>query len=84
MTADVFLSHSVKDKVVADAVVTRLEADSITCWIAPRDVVPGAEWGESIEDSIQSSRIMVLIFSQSANVSPQMRREAERAFNKGA
>jgi len=54
----VFLSHSVKDKklgteihadvvTVADAIVARLEADSVTCWVAPHDVVPGADWGES-------------------------------------
>ena len=44
MAHDVFVSHSVKDKAVADAIVARLEADSVTCWIAPRDVVPGADW----------------------------------------
>jgi len=43
MAHDVFVSHSVKDKAVADAIVARLEGDSVTCWIAPRDVVPGAD-----------------------------------------
>jgi TIR domain-containing protein len=83
MARDVFLSHSVKDKAVADAVVARLEAESVTCWVAPRDVVPGADWGESIINAIESSRIMILIFSQSANVSSQIKREVERAVNKG-
>ena len=83
MAHDVFVSHSVKDKTVADAIVARLEADSVTCWIAPRDVVPGADWGESIIDAIESSRIMILIFSQSANASSQIKREVERAVNKG-
>jgi hypothetical protein len=83
MAHDVFISHSVKDKAVADAVVARLEAESVTCWVAPRDVVPGADWGESIINAIESSRIMILIFSKSANVSPQIKREVERAVNKG-
>jgi hypothetical protein len=83
MAHDVFLSHSVKDKTVAEAIVARLEAESVTCWIAPRDVVPGADWGESIINAIESSRIMVLLFSQSANASPQIKREVERAVNKG-
>jgi hypothetical protein len=82
MAHDVFLSHSVKDKAVAEAIVARLEAESVTCWIAPRDVVPGADWGESIIDAIESSRIMILIFSQSANASSQIKREVERAVNK--
>lgn len=83
MAHDVFISHSVKDKAVADAIVARLEADSVTCWIAPRDVVPGADWGESIIDAIESSRIMILIFSRNADASPQIKREVERAVNKG-
>ena len=83
MAHDVFLSHSEKDKAVADAIVARLEAESVTCWVAPRDVVPGADWGESIINAIESSRIMILIFSRSANVSPQIKREVERAVNKG-
>jgi hypothetical protein len=83
MACDVFVSHSVKDKAVAEAIVARLEADSVTCWIAPRDVVPGADWGESIINAIESSRIMILIFSKSANASPQIKREVERAVNKG-
>ena len=83
MACDVFISHSVKDQRVADAVLAKLEAESVTCWIAPRDVVPGADWGESIIDAIESSRIMILIFSQSANDSSQIKREVERAVNKG-
>jgi len=83
MAHDVFVSHSVKDKAVAEAIVARLEADSVMCWIAPRDVVPGADWGESIIDAIESSRIMILIFSRNADASPQIKREVERAVNKG-
>jgi hypothetical protein len=83
MAHDVFVSHSVKDNAVADAVVARLEGESVSCWIAPRDVVPGADWGESIIDAIESSRIMILIFSRSADASSQIKREVERAVNKG-
>src|SRR5438132_14330250 len=82
MAHDVFVSHSVKDKAVAEAIVARLEADSVMCWIAPRDVVAGADWGESIIDAIESSRIMILIFSKSANETSQIKREVERAVNK--
>jgi len=83
MAHDVFVSHSVKDKLVADAIVARLEADSVRCWVAPRDVVPGADWGESIVNAIESSRIMILIFSRNANASPQIKREVERSVDKG-
>lgn len=83
MAHDVFVSHSAKDKTVSDALVAKLEEQGIRCWVAPRDVVPGADWGESIIDAIESSRVMVLIFSASANGSPQIKREIERAVDKG-
>jgi hypothetical protein len=81
MAHDVFISHSSKDKTVADAVCATLEQHRVRCWIAPRDIGPGAEWGESIVAAIGASRVMVLIFSASANESPQIRREVERAVH---
>ena len=83
MAHDVFVSHSVKDAEVAEAIVARLEAGSIRCWVGPRDVGPGADWCESIIDAIKSSRIMILVFSQNANASRQIKREVERADGKG-
>jgi hypothetical protein len=83
MAHDVFLSYSSKDKPTADAACALLEGAGIRCWIAPRDILPGRDWGESIIDAIAASRVMVLIFSDHANHSPQVRREVERAVNKG-
>jgi FKBP-type peptidyl-prolyl cis-trans isomerase len=82
MAHDVFISHSSKDKTIADAVCALLEQHKIRCWIAPRDITPGKEWGEAIVDAIHASHVMILIFSASANGSPQIRREVERAVNK--
>ena len=83
MAHDVFISHSSKNKAIADAVVTVLEANGVLCWIAPRDITPSLEWGESIIDGIENSRIMVLVFTADANASPQVRREVERAAGHG-
>ena len=83
MAHDVFISHSAKDKVTADAVCAMLESEGIRCWIAPRDVLPSMEWGEAIIDAIEECRIMVLVFTANANESPQIRREVERAVNRG-
>src|SRR5271154_6893517 len=82
MAHDVFISHSSKDKIIAEAVCAMLEQHRIRCWIAPRDITPGKEWGEAIIDAISGSRVMILIFSANANGSPQIRREVERAVNK--
>ena len=41
--------------------------------------MPGEDWGAAIVEAIQSSRVMVLVFSSHANASPQIRREVELA-----
>jgi hypothetical protein len=83
MAFDVFISHSSGDKQAADATCAALEAAAIRCWIAPRDVRAGREYAEEIITAIDSCRVMVLIFSSSANASNQVRREIERAVSKG-
>lgn len=80
---DVFISYSSKDKKWADAACAVLEKHKIRCWIAPRDIIPGTEWGASIISGMDGSKIMVLIFSTHANQSAQVRREVERAIAKG-
>jgi hypothetical protein len=83
MAHDVFVSYSVKDKTTADAICASLEANGIRVWIAPRDVMPGSDWGESIIEAIEQSGVMILVFSANSNASPQIKREIERAVNKG-
>jgi TPR repeat protein len=83
MAHDVFISYSSKDKTTGDAVCAMLESEGVRCWIAPRDVTPSMEWSECIIDAIQECRIMVLVFTTSANESPQIHREIERAVNHG-
>ena len=83
MAHDVFISYSKDDKATADAVCHALEADGIRCWIAPRDVSPGLSWKQSIVDAIREAPTMVLIFSDEANSSPQVRREVDIAFESG-
>jgi hypothetical protein len=82
MAHDVFISYSSKDKPIADAVCARLESAGIRCWIAPRDILPGMEWGASIVEAIEVAHLMVLVLSAHADASPQILREVERAVNK--
>lgn len=83
MAHDVFISYSSQDKVAADAAVAALESKKVRCWIAPRDIRPGAEWSEAIVEAIGSARAMVLVFTSKANASPQVRREVQLAFDRG-
>ena len=83
MPHDVFVSYASEDKPTADAVCATLENKGIRCWIAPRDILPGIEWGGAIVDAIHASRVMVLVYSAKANDSAQIKREVERAVNRG-
>jgi formylglycine-generating enzyme required for sulfatase activity len=83
MAHDVFLSYSNKDKAAADAVCHALERNRIRVWMAPRDILAGVGWAQSIIGAINGARVMVLVFSGNANGSPQIEREVERAVNKG-
>jgi len=82
MLSDVFLSHSSKDSDIAKKICTALESANIKCWIAPRDIMPGAEWAESIINGIERASIFLLIVSSHSNESPQVLREVERVINK--
>ena len=83
MARDVFISHSSDDRAAAASVLAALEGAGFSCWIAPRDIVPGQDYGEAIVDGIRSSRIFLLILSARSSESPQVRRETERAVNAG-
>jgi succinate dehydrogenase hydrophobic anchor subunit len=82
MRFDAFVSYPHQNKAAADAACAALETAGIRCWIAPRDVEPGAEWASAIVDAIDSCRVMVLVFSSHANDSKQIRREVQRAFDR--
>ncbi len=83
MPHDVFISYATSDRPVADAVCAGLESRGIPCWIAPRDIVPGLDWGAALIDAISECKVMLLVFSSSANTSKQIKREVERAVAKG-
>jgi hypothetical protein len=78
----VFVSYSQSDHDTAAELVAHLEANGLECWVAPRDVTPGGDWAAAIVDAIAAARVMVLVFSASANASPQVRREVERAVHR--
>jgi S1-C subfamily serine protease len=82
MNFDGFISYPHQNKAVADAACATLEAAGIRCWIAPRDVEPGADWAGAIVDAIDHCRVMILIFSSHANRSKQVHREVQRAFDR--
>lgn len=82
MGFDVFISHSSKDKAIADAVCNMLENNGYRCWIAPRNVSPGYSYANEIMNGIENSKMMVLVYTSNSNVSEPVASEIEAAFNK--
>jgi TolB-like protein/Flp pilus assembly protein TadD len=79
---DVFVSYASQDTAVANSVVENLEGKGIKCWMAPRDVKPGAQYADAIVRAINDAKAVVLVLSGSAVNSAHVAREVERAASK--
>jgi hypothetical protein len=79
----VVISYTPPDWDLARELVAHVEAHGIACWIAGRDVPFGADRATEIVNAIATARVMVLVFSASANSSTDVLREVERAFDRG-
>jgi hypothetical protein len=79
-TYDIFVSYTSHDKGVAESLVSSLETNGNKCWIAPRNIDPGADYGEEIIKGIQDSVMFVLVFSAQSNESKHVLREVDRAI----
>ena len=77
-----FLSYASPDKEAAFRLCQLLERQGIGCWIAPRDVTPGADYGEAIIRAIAGTAATVLFLSAHANASVHVKHEVERATSK--
>jgi len=81
-TPIVFISYASQDAAVANAITEALERCSLRCWIAPRDVMPGAPYAGQIIHAIDAAKASVLILSKDAASSPHVLREVERSASK--
>ena len=82
MPGQIFLSYSSEDQRAAAEICRLLELQGVDCWIAPRDVSPGEDYGVQIIDAIEAARAMVLVLSDHANSSTFVKNEIERAISK--
>ena len=70
-----FISHASEDFRAASNLVERLERSGIRCWIAPRDVRAGRDFGQEIAEAIYASLAVLLVFSHHCNDSRDILRE---------
>ena len=79
----VFISYCTQDSDAAQTLCSLLEERGIPCWIAPRNITPGKEYGEEIINALEAAQALVLVMSESANGSRHVANEVARAFSKG-
>ncbi len=81
--ADVFISHSSKDHIVSEQLCEGLEANGISCWIAPRDITAGTEWAVAINNAISTSKVFLIVYSERSAQSKQVSKELGLAGARG-
>src|SRR5205085_2642226 len=77
------ISYASADEEKAYRLCQLLEAKGIDCWIAPRNINPGADYRVAILQAIEYARTTLLLLSAQANASIHVASEVERAIAKG-
>lgn len=80
MDHDVFISYSSQDMEAAQAICHVLEHNEIRCWMAPRNIPPGSDYGDVIEEAIRSCKVVVVLFSETAAASQWVKGELNISF----
>jgi formylglycine-generating enzyme required for sulfatase activity len=81
MDRSIFISYSSSDKAAADQICAALEGAGLGCWIAPRDIPPGADYPAAILEGVKQARAIVVIVTPAAVASPHILSEVGHAFS---
>ncbi|HEX4228970.1 MAG TPA: TIR domain-containing protein [Bryobacteraceae bacterium] len=79
----VFISYKSPDLASAERICSALESREIECWMAPRDIPPGADWPSAVLHGIRGAKVMVLVLSSASHSDKQIAREVENADHEG-
>ena len=77
-----FISYASENREKAEEICASLERRGLVCWMAPRDIRAGREYGDEIILGLERSAAVVLVLSEAANTSVFVLREVERAVSK--
>ncbi|MGN6696009.1 MAG: toll/interleukin-1 receptor domain-containing protein [Aquihabitans sp.] len=78
-----FVSHDTADAAQARAIVKALELDGIPCWIAPRNIPAGTNYGTAISDAIAAAGALLFLLSKESVTSQFCMKEVEYATSLG-
>ncbi len=79
---DVFISYRSTDQDIANDVVEAIESDGYSCWISSRNLRPNdnENYWSNIEDAITKANIFLVITSEGAMLSQDVRKELDIAM----
>lgn len=80
---DVFISYKSEEFKEAETVKSILEANGISCWMAPMSIKGGSSYAVEIPEAIQECDAFVLILSEVCQTSRWVPREINQAINEG-
>ena len=83
MNSEVFISYSSKQKNVADGIKHYLEEYKVSCWMAPDSIPPSSSYPEEINKAISQCKVCLLVYSNTASLSPWVKKEVNQAINFG-
>jgi hypothetical protein len=72
---NIFVSFSKQDQSAALEILGRLEAAGLRCWISCRDVPHGYDYQDSIVEALDRAGAVLLVFSDNANGSAEIKKE---------
>lgn len=75
----VYISHSAEDKDLVRRLAQQLELAGFDVF-NQEDIDPGENWAAKVAKAIQSSRAMVVVFTEAAARSPWVQRDIEYAL----
>lgn len=82
--SDVFISHSSKDAAIANKLCEVLESNGVSCWLAPRNIMPGDDWASAIAKAITVTKVFIIIYSANSAASTQVPKEIMLAGSKSS
>lgn len=76
----VFISHAQEDEYLAVNMAFALQKEGLQVWLANREILPGDNWGERVAEGLRNADAMVVLLTERAIASSQVRSEIEFAL----
>src|SRR5689334_9010637 len=78
-----FISYSRHDEPFADRLANDLIAAGFEIWLDRKDILPGANWGQSIQEGLDAGEIMLLVVTPESMASNNVALEWQYYFDNG-